>query len=1262
MPNFPRSATKTKPKPTPRPRPKPPTPPAEPKPPPAPPSRIAAKWEAAIGSRSTVGHFVHADTLGPLASTDSSTRESIRSKTRYERQNNPALAGLVRTLSTSIVGTGPRARVGGIADNRARRLEKLWTAWAKAAGLTAAFRLGVEGYYQDGDALAQLVLDPTPRPGVVPLALVNYEAEQCGDPNPFQPGPGELYGVRVDALGRPTHYHVYNVHPGDGPTGGGLTDPFAGKWIESRFILHFHKPERPGQLRGVSPFAPALNGGAQARRYSGAVLGSAEKAARVTGVVETELGPEGTPSPPVPYEVVPVLTESVVTLPAGSKFTGHEPGQPTAQYGEYIGLKNAEWGAPVGAPKAVVNLNSENASFSSARLDQLIFRDGCWLEKENLAALLDKVWALWFELLTLQPEHAGYAADEGLTVEFLFPGFSAMDPLKDSKAVGEALDRGLTNLAIECAERGLDWREVQDQKLAEELRLQQRRKALGLGPVTVPGGPGPDDEPEPDDEPPEPDEVPADETALEGSAPAYVRATAPPSTFAAVGSALALEAAGEGQAARRFSAVAYSGAAMSLPASFGAVPAVVDLAGLTIPAGPVPILRQHDHDRILGHATARIEGGRVLAAGVLSMPGAEVDQVITAALAGFPWQASIAGPFTRVEFIEGGKSVTVNGRQLRGPLNVVRAAVLREITVTPLGADGATSVQIAATLEGLPMEFSTWLTARGLTESNLNPAARTTLEAAWRAETATPPPSPPPPPAPAPDPTPPPGSFEATIAAQRAEDARRGRITELVSSAISSDRSRLDVFEAIGRDSINNNWSTLQTENAILQARLVGHANPTLPPSRGGQVDAQVIECAVARTLRVGNIEKQYTPQVLEAAHRQYPRGIGLVEPYLIAARQNGYHGSPSDLMAMMTAAHQHQLARPGYMAANASTIDVPNLLSNVAEKILVERFAGTEQAWREIGKIRSTKDYKPISSMRMIGIDRLRRVPKNGEIEHGTIGDMAYANKVSPYALMVGISEEDLTNDDLGAFGEIPAALADSSGEAINEEFWSVWAALQATLFPTNDANHNYVATASILDLTGLNNAEKKFRAQTKPKAQPTETSRPLGILPEILLVASGQENTALTLMGAQTLIGVNTGTPQPNVNVFAGKYKVVSSAYLDAAYALEWWLLANPNRVAAIEVALLGGRETPRIETMPYSFERLGTQWRCTWGFGIAAQEYRAGVRMKGTATLLAADEAAREGGPDHDPHAPAGDATNPAHKPTQLPADPHAGRRGR
>jgi hypothetical protein len=100
----------------------------------------------------------------------------------------------------------------------------------------------------------------------------------------------------------------------------------------------------------------------------------------------------------------------------------------------------------------------------------------------------------------------------------------------------------------------------------------------------------------------------------------------------------------------------------------------------------------------------------------------------------------------------------------------------------------------------------------------------------------------------------------------------------------------------------------------------------------------------------------------------------------------------------------------------------------------------------------------------------------------------------------------------------------------------------------------------------------------------------------------------------------------------------------------------------VAAIEVALLGGRETPRIETMPYSFERLGTQWRCTWGFGIAAQEYRAGVRMKGTATLLAADEAAREGGPDHDPHAPAGDATNPAHKPTQLPADPHAGRRGR
>jgi hypothetical protein len=79
-----------------------------------------------------------------------------------------------------------------------------------------------------------------------------------------------------------------------------------------------------------------------------------------------------------------------------------------------------------------------------------------------------------------------------------------------------------------------------------------------------------------------------------------------------------------------------------------------------------------------------------------------------------------------------------------------------------------------------------------------------------------------------------------------------------------------------------------------------------------------------------------------------------------------------------------------------------------------------------------------------------------------------------------------------------------------------------------------------------------------------------------------------------------------------------VVSSVYLGqtaiGGSATAWYLLADPNNVAAIEVAFLFGRDTPTVETSEFDFNRLGMQWRAYMDFGVAKQEYRAGVKLKG------------------------------------------------
>lgn len=148
--------------------------------------------------------------------------------------------------------------------------------------------------------------------------------------------------------------------------------------------------------------------------------------------------------------------------------------------------------------------------------------------------------------------------------------------------------------------------------------------------------------------------------------------------------------------AGRVEAVAYTGN----PARINGWPwpLVFDLDGLDIPDRPVPLLRDHDRGRPIGHGNAIIRDGQILLEGTLSVPGNESDTARTASLNGFPWQASIGTVVTAHEKVPGGKTVFVNGREYRGPVIVARKAKLDEISVLPLGADDNTKVAIAARL------------------------------------------------------------------------------------------------------------------------------------------------------------------------------------------------------------------------------------------------------------------------------------------------------------------------------------------------------------------------------------------------------------------------------------------------------------------------------------------------------------------------------------------------------------------------------------
>lgn len=156
---------------------------------------------------------------------------------------------------------------------------------------------------------------------------------------------------------------------------------------------------------------------------------------------------------------------------------------------------------------------------------------------------------------------------------------------------------------------------------------------------------------------------------------------------------------GEGKKLGTFAGNAYTGASMTPGGWWGVL--IVDLAGVRIPDQQRPVLRQHDHQQIVGHTetvTIKAEGEDkgIHIAGVFSGEPHHTAKVTTPAKNGFKWQLSIGAEPIVTEFLEAGEELEVNGEVHHGPATISRVTELGEISFVPLGADGNTSATVAA--------------------------------------------------------------------------------------------------------------------------------------------------------------------------------------------------------------------------------------------------------------------------------------------------------------------------------------------------------------------------------------------------------------------------------------------------------------------------------------------------------------------------------------------------------------------------------------
>lgn len=664
---------------------------------------------------------------------------------------------------------------------------------------------------------------------------------------------------------------------------------------------------------------------------------------------------------------------------------------------------------------------------------------------------------------------------------------------------------------------------------------------------------------------------------------------------------------GDTKSVPRFEVVAYTGVPMYL-AGFE-LPVVVDLEGMQFAKNIVANLDHEQRERV-GHVTEKeIADGQVKLSGLASAATAAKKEVVDSAKDGFVWEASIEAYLESIDEIDAGETVEVNGREVAGPVMVARKSKLVGFGFVPHGADDNTSAKIAASKTAqkkvskektMDKELRAFIEAMlpGIDVDSLSADAVANLKADFEGKG---------------------GKRKIAAAkvddnpftARKAERDRRQAIREIADKFCEMRPNDIEAIEKCHDHAIEAGMSTQEFRLELYESGLPESYGPIRPKDRNNNLTDKVVEAAICMTGRLDNIDKAFDERTLDMAHSNFKGGIGLKQLWCLAAEANGYkpNGYNVDLNVHRAAFGMHQPGRYA-QAFGFTTISLPNILSNVANKFIQMGWNFVDRTPLDVASIRSVNDFKTITTVSLTADSRFAQLAPDGEIPHGELGEVVYTNKADTYGRMYAITRTDIINDDVGALTQVPRKLGRGAMLLLNHIFWTEFLN-NGSFFTSGNANVN----TGVADMTtgGLAATETIFMNQTDPDGNP------LGAMPAILLVPTALKAAALTLMSSEKLIDGTATAVQGDANIWRGRFRVLSSPYMsNTSYtgnsAVAWYMLADPNDIPVIEIAALNGRVEPTVETADAPFNFLGVQMRGFSDIGVNLQEARGGVRADG------------------------------------------------
>lgn len=639
------------------------------------------------------------------------------------------------------------------------------------------------------------------------------------------------------------------------------------------------------------------------------------------------------------------------------------------------------------------------------------------------------------------------------------------------------------------------------------------------------------------------------------------------------------------------------------------VPEVLVASGAQIPKSrQVPFLDSHQRSSVadqLGSArNIEVQGNRLTAR--LHFSEAAGNE-FTKVREGHVTDVSVGYEVLKRQFVAKGDTKQIDGREYSGPVNVVTKWRLREVSLTPIGADAQ------AKLRGLDpaafrfrsseeRPFAMNKALRKLLESKGMPATYTDEEAQrWLVENPT-------------------KLAESQKQEQRPDEqkpAERGlsaqevgsMLEEAVRKAIANQNSERAAFhktadtlcDLADLPDLKEQARALANEDAV-RSFLVEQKSkrssdlPSAPSIRVtgdgfGRMQSDIKQVISTRAMQNAGAKPDYIAKFYAEGKNPNAQQWRHATPFemareLVQASGVDVRGLSREEIALCALFGSQKIgldARSG--GAYHTTGSFTAVTLDAVNKSVGVGYTETPSTWR--GPMRqgsSVVDFKDKHTIRMGAVPNLPVWNDNVNPEKASFADAKVTYAVEARSLEVNYSYRLLVNDDLDALSRTPSQMGAAAARTVNSVAWA-----QITSNPTmaydsvalfsaasgNRKRQNLTTGAgapSVTTVGALTSLMRQMRGENTPEN--AEGADILNLQPRYIVGGSALETVINQLVNSayDPSSSVNNQVYNPTRTLVP-----VIEPLLDANSATAWYLFADPSQIDTVEVSFLQGQETP-------------------------------------------------------------------------------------